>query len=40
MEHEQILSACEAKDLEKATAMLRSHLKASNDRLHKQLMTG
>ena len=40
MEHEQILSACEAKDLEKATAMLRSHLKASNDRLHRQLVTG
>ena len=40
MEHEQILSACEAKDLEKATAMLRSHLKASNDRLHRQLATG
>ena len=38
-EHEGILSACEAKDLEKATAMLRSHLKASNDRLHEQLMT-
>ena len=40
MEHEQILSACEANDLEKATAMLRSHLKASNDRLHQQLMPG
>ena len=40
MEHEGILKACEAKDLEKATAMLRSHLQASNDRLHKQFMTG
>lgn len=40
MEHEEILRACEAKDLEKATAMLRSHLQASNDRLHRQLMAG
>ena len=37
-EHEGILSACEAKDLERATAMLRSHLQASNDRLHRQLV--
>ena len=38
MEHEEILGACEAKDLERATAMLRSHLQASNDRLHRQLV--
>ena len=37
-EHEQILRACDAKDLERATAMLRSHLQASNDRLHRQLV--
>ena len=37
-EHEQILNACEAKDLERATAMLRSHLQASNDRLHRQFV--
>lgn len=37
-EHEEILGACEAKDLERATAMLRSHLQASNDRLHRQLV--
>ena len=37
-EHEGILSACEGKDLERATAMLRSHLQASNDRLHRQLL--
>ncbi len=37
-EHEGILSACEAKDLERATEMLRSHLQASNDRLHRQLV--
>ena len=39
-EHEEILGACGAKDLERATAMLRSHLQASNDRLHRQLMAG
>ena len=38
MEHEEILSACEAKDVERATAMLRSHLQASNDRLNRQLV--
>lgn len=38
MEHEEILSACETKDVERATAMLRSHLQASNDRLHRQLV--
>ena len=37
-EHEAILGACEARDVEGATALLHSHLKASNDRLHEQLM--
>ena len=40
MEHEEILRACEAKDLKGATAMLRSHLQASNDRLHTRLVAG
>ena len=39
-EHAEILRACEAKDLERATAMLRSHLQASNDRLHELLVAG
>ena len=38
MEHEEILRACEARDVERATAVLHSHLQASSDRLHEQLM--
>ena len=38
MEHEEILKACEARDVESATAVLHSHLQASNDRLHERLM--
>ena len=34
MEHEEILRACEARDVERATAVLHSHLQASSDRLH------
>ena len=40
MEHEEILRACAAGDSTRATAMLHSHLQASNDRLHAQLMAG
>ena len=40
VEHEEILRACAVGDRTKATAMLRSHLQASNDRLHTQLMAG
>ena len=38
MEHEAILKACEAGDVERATAVLHSHLQASVDRLHDRLM--
>ena len=38
MEHEAILRACEAGDVERATAVLHSHLQASVDRLHDRLM--
>ena len=38
MEHEAILAACEAGDVERATAVLHSHLQASVDRLHDRLM--
>ena len=37
MEHEEILRACEAGDVERATAVLQSHLQASSDRLHERL---
>ena len=37
MEHEEILGACEARDVERATAVLHSHLQASSDRLHERL---
>ena len=38
-EHEEILRACEARDVERATAVLHVHLQASSDRLHEQLMS-
>ena len=38
-EHEEILRACEARDVERATAVLHVHLQASGDRLHEQLMS-
>ena len=39
MEHEAILKACEAGDVERATAVLHVHLQASGDRLHERLMS-
>ena len=36
-EHDAILGACEARDVESAVALLHSHLQASSDRLHQQL---
>ena len=39
-EHEEILGACATGDPARATAMLRSHLQASNDRLHTRLTAG
>lgn len=36
-EHDSILGACEARDVDGAVALLHSHLQASSDRLHEQL---